>query len=92
MDGGCLLLDSPCPQLITRSLVCHWFKNAVLPGDVPLCKEILTSPGFRKQCISCGASFVPRGNRSVYCEGCALKIRRKKAAERKRRQRDRSRR
>ena len=42
-DGGnCLALDNGwepcvCVQSITYSLVCKWFRAAVLPGCVPLC-------------------------------------------------------
>ena len=31
LDGECLLLDSVCPQYISRSLLCRWFRRAVLP-------------------------------------------------------------
>ena len=36
VHGNCILLEGldpcPCPQLITRSLICRWFLTAVLPG------------------------------------------------------------
>ena len=31
LDGECLLLDSACPQYISCSLLCRWFRRAVLP-------------------------------------------------------------
>ena len=31
LDGDCLLLDGICPQFISRSLICRWFRRAVLP-------------------------------------------------------------
>ena len=31
LDGDCLLLDDACPQYISRSLICRWFRCAVLP-------------------------------------------------------------
>lgn len=31
LDGDCLLLDGVCPQYISRSLLCRWFRRAVLP-------------------------------------------------------------
>ena len=45
-EGNCLLLDDgydpcPCPQLITRSLLCKWFREAVLPDDLQTHDEIL---------------------------------------------------
>ena len=37
MGGNCILLDDGdecvCPQLISYSLLCRWFQNAVLPAD-----------------------------------------------------------
>ena len=30
-DGDCLPLDGTCPQAITHSLICRWFRHAVLP-------------------------------------------------------------
>ena len=45
-DGGnCLLLDDGeecvCPQSIAYSLVCKWFRAAVLPTDKGLCAALL---------------------------------------------------
>lgn len=87
MNGTCNVLDCPCPQLITRSLNCKWFRNAVLPGNMPLYVAITKEMGKAKACAACGQSFVPTGSRSVYCPPCAARIRREKAAERKRKQR-----
>ena len=43
--GNCLLLDDGekcvCPQSITYSLVCRWFRAAVLPLDAGLCAALL---------------------------------------------------
>ena len=33
LDGDCLLLDGACPQYISRSLICRWFRRAVLPSS-----------------------------------------------------------
>lgn len=30
LDGDCLLLDGVCPQFISRSLICRWFRRAAL--------------------------------------------------------------
>lgn len=86
-NGTCIVLDCPCPQLITRSLNCKWFRDYVLPGDTALYVEITGDMGKKKPCAACGQPFTPTGSRSVYCTQCAEKIRREKAAERKRRQR-----
>ena len=44
MGGNCLLLDDGdecvCPQLISYSLLCKWFQNAVLPADKLLYAEL----------------------------------------------------
>lgn len=46
--GNCLLLDNGeefiCPQSITYSLVCKWFRAAVLPLDAGLCAALFPSP------------------------------------------------
>ena len=36
LDGDCLLLDGVCPQHISRSLLCRWFRHAVLPQQPKL--------------------------------------------------------
>ena len=44
-SGCCLLLDNGeecvCPQSITYSLICKWFRAAVLPLDAGLCAALL---------------------------------------------------
>ena len=91
-DGRyCLLLDdgdvTSCPQMLTYSLCCRYFKDAVLPADGPLCAELLRKD--TKPCANCGAPFYPKSNRAMYCPRCAVWEKRKKAAARKRRQRER---
>ena len=43
-NGHCILLDDGeecvCPQLISYSLLCKWFRIAVLPGDNLLYAEL----------------------------------------------------
>ena len=91
-DGNCLLLDNGeecvCPQSISRSLICKWFRAAVLPTDKGLCAALLHRERARP-CAECGTMFVPRSNRGKYCENCAAIVRRKKKAtnERERRRR-----
>lgn len=50
--GNCLLLDNGeeciCPQSITYSLICKWFRAAVLPldaGCAPHCSRLPLSDG-----------------------------------------------
>ena len=92
-DGGnCLLLDDGeecvCPQSTSYSLICRWFREAVLPTDKGLCAALLHR-GRARHCAECGAMFVPRSNRGKYCDECAAIVRRKQkaASERERRRR-----
>lgn len=72
-EGNCLLLDEGegcvCVQSISYSLLCKYFRNAVLPADPSLEAEILGTHPDR--CVSCGAPIIKRGNRKKYCEKCA---------------------
>ncbi len=85
--GNCLLLDDGeecvCPQSITYSLICKWFRAAVLPLDAGLCAALLHRDRM-KPCAICGSYYVPKSNRAKYCPACAVAVRRKKEAERQR--------
>lgn len=87
-DGNCLLLDDGeecvCVQSISYSLLCRWFRAAVLPMDAALCAEISKSRDEVKRCVECGAVFTPKSNRAKYCPDCAVRMRRKQEAERQR--------
>ena len=78
-EGNCLLLDDGepcvCVQSISFSLMCRWFRVAVLPLDGELAAAV------------CGAAFVPKSNRGKYCPDCAGRMKKIKAGERKRKQR-----
>ena len=91
-EGNCLLLDDGepcvCVQSISLSLMCRWFRVAVLPLDGELAAALLYR-GSRKRCAVCGAAFVPKSNRGKYCPDCAGRMKKIKAAERKRKQRQR---
>lgn len=88
--GNCLLLDDGeecvCPQTISYSVCCKWFRWAVLPQDNALEAGIFRSASV-KRCAECGAAFVPRSNRAKYCPECAARVhrRQKNASDRKRR-------
>ena len=88
-DGGnCLPLDDGegcvCVQMISYSLLCRWFRAAVLPMDGALYAEIIQSRDSVKRCAVCGAAFTPKSNRAKYCPDCAVRMRRKQEAERQR--------
>ena len=88
ISGQCIVLDCPCPQLITRSLICKWFMRAVLPGDAPLYVELTGNRGRTKLCAVCGLPFYPRSNRAKYCDKCARTVQRRQQREHMRKKRD----
>ena len=93
-DGGnCLPLDDgdlcPCPQMISPTLSCKYFRAAVLPDDRELFVEIMDSSHNRKRCTLCGNRFIAGSNRAMYCPSCAQRERRRKTRERVRRHRSR---
>lgn len=59
LDGDCLLLDGACPQYISRSLLCRWFRRAVLPQQPKLEQSIL-SPKKLRRCEVCGMGILAR--------------------------------
>lgn len=86
-DGNCLPLDEGdgcvCVQMISLSLICKYFRNAVLPADKELCADI-----FEQRtccCAECGAEFVPNSNRQKYCRLCGKRIKQNQKNESKRR-------
>ena len=89
-DGNCLLLDNGwdtcvCVQSISYSLLCRWFRAAVLPLDGELCAALLPQRGM-KICVECRGLFRPGSNRAKYCSDCAPIVhRRQKAASERRR-------
>ena len=90
-DGGnCLALDDGeecvCVQSISYSLLCKWFRDAVLPKDREL-EAALYHRLAAKRCSVCGSLFFPGSNRAKYCPDCAGDIKQIQAAERKRKQR-----
>ena len=82
-EGNCLVLECVCVQSISYSLLCRWFRAAVLPQDTSLCAALLYRDQM-KPCAVCGALFVPKSNRAKYCPDCAVAARRRKEAERQR--------
>ena len=72
-NGNCLALDDgepcACVQSISYSLLCKYFRKAVLPAE-PLLEADILGTRFEK-CVSCGAPIIKKGNRKKYCEKCA---------------------
>ena len=89
-NGNCLLLDDGetcvCPQTISYSLLCKWFRAAVLPDDRELQAELYQREDLRR-CTVCGASFASSSNSVKYCPDCRKRITRKQTVERMRKRR-----
>ena len=89
-NGNCILLDDGdycvCPQLISYSLLCKWFRIAVLPADKELYAELYRTEDMRR-CSVCGAPFASSSNRAIYRPDCRKRITRRQTAERMRKMR-----
>ena len=89
-DGGnCLPLDDGegcvCVQTISYSLLCKYFRRAVLPADKALYADIYRQR--TRLCDRCGKPFAPGSNRQKYCPECGRSTRRKQKADSARRRR-----
>lgn len=89
-DGNCLLLDDgdehSCPQIISFSLLCRYFREAVLPADKELYAEIFRERTYK--CARCGKAFSPASNRQKYCKPCAKRIHQEQKNNSKRRNKE----
>ena len=89
-DGNCIVLDDgdtcTCPQMISFSVCCKWFRWAVLPLDGTLEAEIFRDKDL-KRCAVCGGVFVPKSNRAKYCPDCAARVHRRQKTESERKRR-----
>ena len=86
LDGDCLLLDGVCPQYISRSLLCRWFRRAVLPRQ-PKLEQAILSPKKLRRCEVCGKGILARSGRTKYCPACAKKVHRQQKAKSARKRR-----
>ena len=86
-NGNCILLDDgdECvyPKLISYSLLCKWFRAAVLPADRLLYAELYQT-GDKKKCTECGAFFASTSNSLKSIPVCRKRITRRQAAGRMR--------
>ena len=86
LDGDCLLLDGVCPQFISRSLICRWFRRAVLPQQ-PKLEQAILSPKKLRRCEVCGTGILARSGRAKYCPACAKEVHRQQKAKSARKRR-----
>jgi len=89
-DGNCIVLDDgdtcTCPQMVSFSVCCKWFRWAVLPLAGTLEAEIYRGRDL-KRCAVCGGVFVPKSNRGKYCPDCAARVHRRQKTESERKRR-----
>ena len=89
-DGNCIVLDDgdtcTCPQMVSFSVCCKWFRWAVLPLAGTLEAEIYRGRDL-KRCAVCGGVFVPKSNRAKYCPDCAARVHRRQKTESERKRR-----
>lgn len=89
-NGNCVLLGNgdscACVQSISYTVLCKWFRIAVLPLDKPL-EAVIFKPGALKHCTICKTAFAAKSNRNKYCTDCAKRAHRiqKTTSERNRR-------
>ena len=86
--GNCLCLDNgescACAQVITRTVVCNWFKEAILLLDEKLHSELMPAK-VGKFCKACGKPVSSKNSNIRYCSKCAYEQKKKKEADRKKR-------
>ena len=86
LDGDCLLLDGACPQFISRSLICRWFRRAVLPQQ-PKLEQAILRPKKLRRCEVCDTGILARSGRTKYCPACAKEVHRQQKAKSARKRR-----
>lgn len=91
-EGNCIRLDKgeevPCPQMLSASVCCRFFRNVLLkdPEAGALEAEIFAL-GTGKRCAVCGKTFCAKGNRAKYCTACKVIAQHRQQAEYARRRR-----
>ena len=79
-NGRCLLLDNLCPQCVSYTLLCKYFKEAVLPDRECLALQAEIWRGsYVRRCVMCGKPLQDRKKNSLFCVQCAnLRLRQAK--------------
>ena len=82
IDGNCLLLDDGeehcCPQLISYSLLCQYFRKAVLPLNAKLDAKLF--PEKYTLCLDCKQPYIKAYHNQLYCRNCATLRKRRQTA------------
>lgn len=90
-QGSCIALDwsfcNICPQYNSYAVLCKWFRDAVLPNNKELEREIYANQPSTHRCAVCKRRFTPTGPRSKYCPICSQSVRREQQAKWVRRKR-----
>ena len=93
INNNCLLLDDgnahKCKQLESKDngIHCLYFLECVLPNDSFLYAEICEKTD-KYRCENCGRLFTTKSKNRKYCDECADIVRKRKAAERQFKQRE----
>lgn len=86
LDGSyCVLLDNgcepcTCPQLISYSVLCKHFKQAILPLDPEFQAVVMKADGL-KRCAACEEIITGYSRNALYCEPCATRRKRESKRE-----------
>ena len=89
-DGNCIVLDDgdtcTCPQTISFSVCCKWFRWAVLPLDGTLEAEIFRDKDL-KRCCGLRRRVRPQIQPGKILPGCAARVHRRQKTESERKRR-----
>lgn len=78
----CWALDTECPQMITKSLICKHFRDVLLEDrEGKALKAEIMGEDYRKTCEVCGQQFRALSNRAKYCAKCSKKMERKRKSK-----------
>jgi len=87
-NGNCLLFDDTCPQSITYSINCKFFRWVLLNDKDGLkLKAELFRDDSMKNCAVCGKVYQSESNNAKYCDDCSISIQRKQKAAHARKRR-----
>ena len=76
--GRCLLPVNPRPQCFSYTLLCNYFREAILPEDKNLTMAVYGEPVVRR-CALCGKPLSGAKKNTLFCRQCAgLRIRQSK--------------